>query len=88
VDAAAPLGRDVECSVTLEEAEALLLEACEHAVDGTIVAAVAHLLKKIGAPLTTWTVGQAIDFMHIPTTRLTVGRTTYATRSRAKRLWC
>ena len=66
--------------MSLDEAGALLLVACDEAITGTIKEAVAALIAKLESPIEDWIVTEPVDLLHIPTERLKVGRTTYARR--------
>jgi hypothetical protein len=63
--------------MSLEEASALLMAACEDAVAGTIKEALAAFGEKLESPLESWIVAEPIDLL-MSSKRLTLGTTTYA----------
>lgn len=66
-----------------DEAQALLLEACQKAVEGTIKGAVADLRITLAQPLADVEVVEHADLI-LPTPRLIVGQTTYTRRDRTQ----
>jgi len=60
-----------------EETRALLLRACEQAVEGTIKTAIEALRATLAEPVQEWVITEPID-MILPVPRLTVGHTTYS----------
>jgi hypothetical protein len=65
--------------ISPDEANVLLVTACDEAVAGTIVGAVDSLIAKLESTPETWVIAEPVRAF-FPTPRLVVGRTTYSDR--------